>query len=553
MISQASSEASICFVVPGAEAGHAARALREAFSAELASGLVDDVRVEPGVALVAVVGLGMRGLPGIAARTFGALARAKVNVVAIAQGSSELNITVAVLDADVGEALCALHSEFQLDKLHPLGDADGREAQIALVGFGQIGRALAQQVSAQADYFRRDLGLRLTCVALCDRSGIRVSEGGFTSHDLLALAADKASGKKLVESGKSCMPLSAAEIGVKLGQELFALPFAHPILVDLTAADTAPLLCEALLHGFHVVMANKRPLTATQAEFDALFAAAREKRRALRYEATVGAGLPILDTLAKLRDAGDEVQSLLGCFSGTLGYLMTQVEGGIRFSQAVARARAAGYTEPDPREDLLGRDVGRKALILARTLGLRLDLSDVALTPLFPPELDTPDPDAFVRGLAALDADFAVRTGAAQRGGKVLRYVVRITRERVSVGLEAVDADSPLGRLRGTDNQIALYTRRYADNPLVVTGPGAGAEVTAAGVLNDSGSHRHGRREGLSEGDGLRPCQRRKRGAGVRRPGACRRRAGRPGDGRDRRHTRGGGHGDGARRRRRAQ
>jgi aspartokinase/homoserine dehydrogenase 1 len=482
MISQASSEASICFVVPGAEAGHAARALREAFSAELASGLIDDVRVEPGVALVAVVGLGMRGLPGIAARTFGALARAKVNVVAIAQGSSELNITVAVLDAEVTGALCALHAEFQLDKLHPLGDAEGGEAQIALVGFGQIGRALAQQVSSQADYFRRDLGLRLACVALADRSGVRVAEGGFTSHDLLALAADKAAGKKLVPSGEQ---LTAADLAVKLGHELFALPFAHPILVDLTADDTAPLLREALLHGFHVVMANKRPLTVAQAEFDALFAAAREKRRALRYEATVGAGLPILDTLAKLRDAGDEVQSLLGCFSGTLGYLMTQIEAGTRFSEAVGRARALGYTEPDPREDLLGRDVGRKALILARTLGLRLDLSDVALTPLFPPDLDSPDPDAFVRGLAALDADFALRAAVAEKGGEVLRYVVRITRERVSVGLEAVDAASPLGRLRGTDNQIALYTRRYSDNPLVVTGPGAGAEVTAAGVLND--------------------------------------------------------------------
>ena len=197
------------------------------------------------------------------------------------------------------------------------------------------------------------------------------------------------------------------------------------------------------------------------------------------------AGLPILDTLAKLKDAGDEVQSLLGCFSGTLGYLMTQLEAGTRFSEAVAKARALGYTEPDPREDLLGRDVGRKALILARTLGLRLDLADVALTPLFPPELDSPVPDAFVRGLAALDADFAARAAAAQREAKVLRYVVRITRARVSVGLEAVEAGSPLGRLRGTDNQIALYTRRYAENPLVVTGPGAGAEVTAAGVLND--------------------------------------------------------------------
>ena len=210
---------------------------------------------------------------------------------------------------------------------------------MALVGFGRIGRALAHQVTSQADYFLRDLGLRIKCVALSDRSGVRVSEAGFTSHELLALAADKAAGNRLVASGKQ---LSAAEMRVTLGHQLFALPFAHPILVDLTADDTAPLLRDALLYGFHIVTANKRPLTVAQAEFDALFAAAREKRRALRYEATVGAGLPILDTLAKLRDAGDEVQSLLGCFSGTLGYLMTQVEAGTRFSEAVGKARTLG-------------------------------------------------------------------------------------------------------------------------------------------------------------------------------------------------------------------
>jgi aspartokinase/homoserine dehydrogenase 1 len=482
MISQASSEASICFVIPDAEASHAARALREVFAAELASGLIDDIRIEPGLALIAVVGLGMRGLPGIAARTFGALARAKVNIVAIAQGSSELNITVAVLDAEVKTALQALHSEYRLDKVHPLGDAGGGEAQIALVGFGQIGRTLVGQVSSQSDYFQRDLGLRIKCVALADRSGPLVMEQGISPNDLSSLSAQKAAGRKLVASGEA---LSVERMRAALAGELFTLPFAHPILVDLTADETAPLLLDALRHGFHVVLANKRPLTVPQAEYDELFAAAREKRRALRYEATVGAGLPILDTLAKLRDAGDEVRSLLGCFSGTLGYLMTQVEAGTRFSEAVARARALGYTEPDPRDDLLGRDVGRKALILARTLGLRLDLSDVTLTPLFPPELDNPDPDAFVAGLAAIDADFATRAATAEREGKVLRYVVRITRERVTVGLETVEAASPLGRLRGTDNQIALYTRRYENNPLVVTGPGAGAEVTAAGVLND--------------------------------------------------------------------
>ncbi len=484
MISQGSSESSICFVIPAADAGHAASAVRLAFADELASGLVEDIRIEPGIALVAVVGLGMRGQPGVAARTFGALGRAKVNVVAIAQGSSELNITIAVLEGDAQRALQALHAEFQLDKLHPLAEPHAHEAagQIALLGVGQIGRALLQQVSAQAEYFQRDLGVRLSCVALCDRFGAKIAEQGFAPGALAGAVADKLAGKPL---GPSATPLSLAAMEAALDQALFALPFSSPILVDLTADETAPLLRTALRRGFHVVLANKKPLTVPQAEYDALFAAARERRRALRYEATVGAGLPILDTLAKLKDAGDEVHALLGCFSGTLGYLMTQLEAGTPFSEAVAKARALGYTEPDPREDLLGRDVARKALILARTLGRRLDLSDVALTPLFPKELDHAEPDAFVRGLKVLDGEYAGRAAAAERAGQVLRYVVRITAQGVRVGLEAVEAASSLGRLRGTDNQVALYTRRYSENPLVVTGPGAGADVTAAGVLND--------------------------------------------------------------------
>ena len=188
---------------------------------------------------------------------------------------------------------------------------------------------------------------------------------------------------------------------------------------------------------------------------------------------------------ANCNDAGDRIGIVLGCFSGTLGYLMSQLEAGVPFSQAVSDAHRLGYTEPDPRDDLSGMDVGRKALILARTLGRKLDMRDVAVEPLFPAALGAPDPAVFVKKLAAMDADYAKRLEGARRKKKVLRYVARIGTRGVRVGLEEVPESSPMGRLRGTDNQVAIYTKRYKTNPLVVTGPGAGADVTAAGVLND--------------------------------------------------------------------
>ena len=482
MISQASSEASICFVLPADEATHAVKALEETFLLERKAKLVDRIAVERGVALIAVVGLGMRGRHGIAARTFSAISAAGVNVEAIAQGSSELNITIAVPEADATRALQALHREYQLDKLRPLADTTGRASKLTLLGFGQIGRALAAQLVAQQRHLRQQLGVEIEVTAIADRSGIRVEEHGFTAADLESLAAQKAAGGKLF-AGRS--PLSLAELQRTMREELWLLPSHRPILVDLTSEETAPLLQEALEQGFHVVLANKKPLAGPQVELDRLLATARERGLSLRYEATAGAGLPVLDTLAKLQESGDRVESILGCFSGTLGFLMTALENGRPFSAAVREAWQRGYTEPDPRDDLSWRDVARKALILARTLGRRVELDEVALEPLFPPELDDADPARFVAGLVALDAPFAARAARAKRDGKVLRYVARVGKKSISVGVEEVAVASPMGRLAGTANQVVIQSRRYHDNPLVVTGPGAGAQVTAAGVLND--------------------------------------------------------------------
>lgn len=482
MISQASSEASICFVLPQSEAAHAVKALEAAFKDERRSKLIDRIRAEQEIALIAVVGLGMRGRPGIAARTFSALSGASVNVVAIAQGSSELNITVAIDERDATRALQALHNEYQLDRIRPLADTSGRESKLTLLGFGQIGRELAAQLRSQEKHLREELGLDVKVIAVADRSGIRVEEKGFTNAAMQKLAKQKATGGRLFDRDS---PLTLAQLQQMMAEELWLLPSHRPILVDLTSDETAPLIQEALEHGFHVVLANKKPLAVAQIEFDRLIATARDRGLSLRYEATAGAGLPVLDTIAKLQEAGDRVETIVGAFSGTLGFIMTALEDGQRFSDAVREAWKRGYTEPDPRDDLSGTDVARKALILARTLGRRLELSDIALEPLFGPAVDDNDPARFVDKLAALDAEFADRVARAKRDGKVLRYVAKIGKRAIRVGVEAVDHASPLGRLRGTDNTVVIQSKRYSTNPLVVTGPGAGAGVTAAGVLND--------------------------------------------------------------------
>lgn len=458
MISQASSESSICFVVPEGEAKHAVAALERAFELERRVHLIDRIAAQNDVALLAVVGLGMRGHAGIAARTFSAISAAGVNIIAIAQGSSELNITVAVEEKDATAALRALHDEYQLHKVRPLADSSGREAALTLLGFGQIGRELARQIVAQQPHLRRDAGVDLKITGVADRSGVRIDERGFSSAALQKLSKQKAAGSQLYDSGAVPQRFDA----------LWPLPSYRPILVDLTSDETGELLLEAMQHGFHIVLANKKPLAGSQDDFDRLLAKAKERALSFRYEATAGAGLPVLDTIAKLQQAGDRIETITGCFSGTLGYIMSALEKGVAFSAAVQKAKELGYTEPDPRDDLSGMDVARKALILARTLGHRAELSEVDLTP-----------------LAGDDDDFREKVARAKREKCVLRYMAKIRPRSISVGLEAVPESSPAATLHGTDNQVAIYSKRYSRNPLVVTGPGAGATVTAAGVLND--------------------------------------------------------------------
>ena len=482
MISQASSESSICFVVPGREAKVVKELLEREFQFEMARHLIDDVKVKARKAIVALVGLGMSGRKGTAARAFSSFAREGLNIEVIAQGSSELNISVVVEDHHVGRALSALHREFRLEKAHALPDLLGAKVSVAILGFGQIGTTLASQIAHQKDFFRDHTKSDCQIVSLTDTSGSRTFPEGLSQEALKALVAEKKSGVKLTNSKERQSLINLTD---GLRKDLWTLPFAKGIFVDCTAEETAPVVLESLKAGMHVVLANKKPLAVPYDEYQAVFDEARRKNLSVRYEATVGAGLPILDTIAKLDAAGDRITTIYGCLSGTLGYLMTEVEDGLSFSQAVKKAYDLGYTEPDPREDLSGMDVARKALILARTLGMRIDMKQIELMPLYPSHLDHENPEDFVAGLKALDSEFQEKIERAQRENKVLRYVARLSENDVSVKIEAIAKDSALGRLRGTDNQVTLITKRYEENPLVVTGPGAGADVTAAGVLND--------------------------------------------------------------------
>ena len=475
LISQSSSEQSICFSVPEAAAKRARERLAAEFRDQIARQEIDGVDVKTGLATVAVVGIGMAGHLGIAARVFAALAQSRINIVAIAQGSSELNISFVVAARDAGAAQRAVHDAFQLAKIGGGAATRAPQTDAVLLGFGQIGRALADIMAK-----RRDRKPRLRLVAAIDRKGFVFDPNGLSPRTIAGLASAKMAQRSLAEAP-----------GGRLARSTEALAFlaehalTDPILVDVTADDTTPLIRQALGAGMDVVLANKRPLSGPRDETESLAALVTQAGRRMLTEATVGAGLPIFDTYRKLVESGDRVLTIEGCLSGTLGFVMTEVERGRSFSEALRAAMGKGYTEPDPRDDLSGADVGRKALILGRLLGFPGEPADVAVESLVPAALRPLPREAFLAKLATMDADWAKRAAAAKAKGGTLRYVASVTKKRISVGLAVVPRSSPFFGLKGTDNQVAFTTVRYRKNPLVITGPGAGPAVTAAGVLND--------------------------------------------------------------------
>jgi bifunctional aspartokinase / homoserine dehydrogenase 1 len=475
LITQASSEHSICFCVPAASAERARVCLAEAFRDEITHHEIDGVSVRLGVATIAVVGLGMAGTPGVARRVFSALAEHGINVIAIAQGSSELNISAVVDDAHAQEAQRIIHGAFQLGKVGGGTVTPRDRLDVFLLGFGRIGRSFAELVTElPAD------APKVRIVGVADRSGVVFDPAGLSAHRLTTVAREKAKGHSLrhLDGG---MPWNA-EFAVTAASR-HAL--SHPVLVDVTADETTPVVRDALTHGMDVVLANKRPLAGKGKEAEELLQLAGSNGRRLRYEATVGAGLPVMDTFAKLVETGDQVVSIEGCLSGTLGFLLSELERWRKFSQALGAAMDAGYTEPDPRDDLSGTDVARKALILGRLMGFKGEPASVVTESLVPDGARQLPLKQFLSRLSTWDDHFAQKVRVAQQKGQVLRYVATVTPRRLRVGLQSVSADSPFAALKGTDNQIVFTTVRYREHPLVIRGPGAGPLVTAAGVLND--------------------------------------------------------------------
>jgi len=469
-IFQSSSESSIGFTLPDAESARAVTALEAAFRDEIAAGLVDGASARRGVAVIAVVGRGMAGTPGVAARVFSALASGRINVVAIAQGSSELNISFVVEEGQAAEAARRVHAAFQLSKIGGGHPPDRRRTDVVLLGFGRVGRALAGMAAGTRDG-------RIRIVAALDRSGYVFDPRGVSRNRLLRLAEGKDGGALLAQLGGR--PASASEA---LGW-IAAHAVSRPVLVDVTADETSDLLTAALGQGFDLVLANKKPLAGPPASYRRLLEAVAAAGRRLRYEATVGAGLPVIDTFRKLVESGGRVMRVEGCVSGTLGFVLSSLERGRPFSEAVREAVAKGYAEPDPREDLSGQDVLRKGLILARLLGYA-GPAPVAEN-LVPPALRRLPLARFLDRLGSLDEAWRKRVAAEAARGRVLRYVVVATARGVRASLGAVPRESALGSLQGTRNLLSFTTRRYRTEPLVVAGPGAGAEVTAAGLLND--------------------------------------------------------------------
>jgi bifunctional aspartokinase / homoserine dehydrogenase 1 len=462
LISQGSSEHSICFALAQADADRAAAVVRSAFEGEIRQGQIQRVDVTRDCSILAVVGDGMAGTPGIAAKLFEALGSSGVNVRAIAQGASERNISVVIDERQTARALGAVHAGFYLSP-HTIS--------IGLIGPGSVGSAFLDQLGSQMERLTRDFRLDLRLRAL------------LTSRAMVL--ADPA--VPIAEWRQSLAGGAAPDLE-RFVRHVDAGHIPHAVIVDCTAsAAVARHYPEWLAAGIHVVTPNKQAGSADLAFYRTVHDARREGGSRYMYEATVGAGLPIIQTVRDLRETGDRVQRIEGILSGTLSYLFNIWDGEQPFSSLVRDAKAQGFTEPDPRDDLSGKDVARKLVILAREIGLELELGQVALEGLVPAALEGCDAAEFLERLTELDAPMRERFRAAQSRGHVLRYVGRLDAGtgRATVGLAEFERSHLFANISLTDNVVSFTTMRYDRNPLVVRGPGAGPAVTAGGVFAD--------------------------------------------------------------------
>ncbi len=462
LISQGSSEHSICCAVPRAQADRAIELVRKAFARELEEGQIQSVEADRELAILAVVGDGMAGMPGVAAKVFEALGSAAVNVRAIAQGASERNISVVVPAKAATRALRAVHASFYLS---------ATTLSVGIIGPGTVGRVLLEQIASQSARLQRDFKLDLRVRGIMSSKQMILAEKGVSLEGWQ---------RELAASGT---PANLAAFVEHVGADY--LP--HHVIIDCTASgEVAKHYPEWLAAGIHIVTPNKKANSAAMSFYRGMQLARREGGAHYLYEATVGAGLPVIQTVRDLRETGDVINSIEGIFSGTLAYLFNVYDGSREFSDTVRDAKQRGYTEPDPRDDLSGMDVARKLIILGREMGVTLEMADVKVESLVPSGLEEGSIDEFLARLPQHDGRMRARFEAAQARGKVLRYVGRITAEgEATVGVAELDAKHAFANIALTDNVVRFATSRYNNNPLIVQGPGAGPEVTAGGIFAD--------------------------------------------------------------------
>jgi aspartokinase/homoserine dehydrogenase 1 len=435
--------------------------LEEEFELELQAHLLDPLSVDTDMAIVSLVGDGMRQQKGMAAKFFASLAQARVNVVAIAQGSSERSISAVIKQNACADAVKVSHENFFTHV---------PSIDVFLVGCGVVGGELLAQIHQQKQF-------------LADRQ-VRLTVYGIANSKQLLLDPDG------IDLSQWQQQIAGAEQGFSvkaLSQFVRDNHLTNPVLVDCTSAEAlAVQYVDFLAADFHVVTPNKKANTSSIDYYHQLRATAQAHRRRFLYETTVGAGLPVIDTLQGLFNAGDKLVSFEGILSGSLSYIFGLLEQGLPLSDVTEKAKALGFTEPDPRDDLSGMDVARKLLVMAREAGLMLNLDQVQIESVLPVGFaeGLPVPE-FMAKLPELNAAFAERVAKAKADGKVLRYIGDIQNGLCRVAIKALDADHPLAKVKDGENALAIQTQYYQPIPFVLRGYGAGAKVTAAGVFSD--------------------------------------------------------------------
>ena len=460
IISQASSEHTICFGVRSADVAAAVGAIRHEFQFEFHEQSMR-VDVKDQQAILAVVGEGMKGRPGVAGKVFEALGRQNINISAIAQGGSERNISCVIDAPQQGRALNAIHQGFFEPR---------KRLALAVVGVGNVGGAVLRQVEQQRNYLLSK-GFDVSVVGVANSKRFVADARG----------VDLSRWKELLQGSSDRMD------GDDFAARLAAMELTNAALVDCTSGptivDAYPAFIDANLH---IITPNKWANALPWQRYSRLMAMLDQRKRHFLFEANVGAGLPVVSTLRDLIASGDEIVRIEGILSGTLSYLFNTFDGTTPFSALVRDAHKMGYTEPDPREDLSGQDVARKLLILGRQIGLQMDLEEVQVDSLVPAPLARGKySPAFLDAFARYDRPIAERVRRAAAHGAVLRYVGTLERGRARAGLKEFPRQHPVAAAKGSDNVIAFTTKRYSRTPLVVQGPGAGADVTAMGVFSD--------------------------------------------------------------------